>query len=91
MPEVFVDIDYDTSGNLLGVPQSNPCTPEGIKAKVSSMLNKLETTNKDGKAFKLPGLDRHFTICLHSDMPTALDNVQAARSAIDEWKAAGGK
>lgn len=91
VPEVFVDIDYDHNGNLLGVPQSNPCTPEGIKAKVTSLLTKGGTTDKEGIFLKLPGVERHYTICLHSDMPTAMQNVKAAREAIDEWKKAGGK
>jgi UPF0271 protein len=91
VPEVFVDIDYDANANLLGVPQSNPCTVEGIKAKVTSLLNKLETIDKQGNPLKLPELARHYTICLHSDMPTALDNAKTARAAIEEWKANGGK
>lgn len=91
VPEIFVDIDYDSNGNLLGVPQSNPCSPEGIKAKVTSLLNDLQTTDKQGNPLKLPELTRHYTICLHSDMPTALENARAARAAVEEWKAAGGK
>jgi UPF0271 protein len=91
VPEVFVDIDYDPKGNLLGVPQSNPCTVEGIRAKITSLLNEQQTLDKEGNPLRLPELARHYTICLHSDMPAALENAKVAREVINAWKAAGNK
>lgn len=86
VPEVFVDIDYDDKKNLLSVPQSNPCTVDGIKAKVSSLIKEGGVTDKQGKPLALPETKRHYTICLHSDMPSALDNAKAARAILGERK-----
>lgn len=85
VPELFVDIDYDSEGNLLSVPNSNRCTPEGIRAKVRSLLEKGATTDKQGNELKIPAAQGTFTICLHSDMPTALENAKAAREVLDEY------
>lgn len=43
VPEVFVDIDYDPSGKLLGVPQSKPPTPEIIAQKLERMIKHGES------------------------------------------------
>lgn len=86
VPEVFVDIDYDEKKNLLSVPMSNPATVEGIGKKMESLLKEFTTTDKQGKALPLPETRGYYTVCLHSDMPTALDNARAARKAIDAAK-----
>lgn len=38
----------------------------------------------DNQALNLKFSGTPFTVCLHSDIPGALDNVKAARVAIDE-------
>lgn len=86
VPEVFVDIDYDEKKNLLSVPMSNPPTVKGIATKVASLVKDCKTTDKQGKSLEMPETKGYYTICLHSDMPTALDNAKAAREAIDAAK-----
>ncbi|WVQ77235.1 hypothetical protein IAR50_006918 [Cryptococcus sp. DSM 104548] len=85
IPELFVDIDYDPSGKLLSVAESRKPTEAGIREKVERVLKMQETLDIDNNPLKLPFLERGFTICLHSDMPTALDNVRATRKAVDEF------
>lgn len=86
VPEIFVDIDYDDKKNLLSVPMSNPATVDGISKKMSSILKDYTTTDKAGNALPLPETKGYYTVCLHSDMPTALENAKAARKAIDAAK-----
>lgn len=74
------------NGSLLSVPMSNPATVEGISKKMSSILKDNTTIDKQGKPLELPETRGYYTVCLHSDMPTALDNARAARKAIDAAK-----
>lgn len=46
VPEVFCDIDYTSGGTLLGVPQSNPATPESAAGKIRQMLTSQESTSR---------------------------------------------
>ncbi|XAO27033.1 hypothetical protein I312_105875 [Cryptococcus bacillisporus CA1280] len=86
VPELFCDIDYDKSGKLLSVPESRAPTEALIRERLARVLTKGETLDNDNNPLKLPFLGRSFTICLHSDMPTALANVMAARQIVDEHK-----
>ncbi|BEJ16621.1 hypothetical protein CspHIS471_0600220 [Cutaneotrichosporon sp. HIS471] len=86
VPEIFVDIDYSTEKTLLSVPMSNPATVEGIGKKMTSILKDYTTIDKQGKPLELPETRGYYTVCLHSDMPTALDNARAARAAVDAAK-----
>lgn len=40
----------------------------------------------NGNPVALPCTHKVFSLCLHSDMPTALANVQAARAVFDRYK-----
>lgn len=86
IPELFVDIDYDSEGKLLSVPMSNKCTVEGIRKKVQSLIQDGSTTDKQGNRLEIPAAKGKFTICLHSDMPTALENAKAAREVVNSAK-----
>lgn len=84
VPEAFVDVNYDANGVLLGVKGSRKMTPKGV----------YDTTVKLATQDKIPAADhtpvdvgvsgRPFTLCLHSDFPGCVDNVKAARRAVDE-------
>ncbi|KAK1923917.1 hypothetical protein DB88DRAFT_488455 [Papiliotrema laurentii] len=84
VPEVFCDIDYTSGGTLLGVPQSNPATPESAAGKIRQMLTSQETFDIDGNALPMPVTTGQFTICMHSDLKTALDNIKAVRVVLNE-------
>ncbi|WOO82924.1 Lactam utilization protein lamB [Vanrija pseudolonga] len=88
IPELFCDIDYDPSGKLLGVPQSHAPTAELIGRKLDRLFSKAETIDIDGNPLPLDAAKGPFTICLHSDMPTAVANVSAAREVVDRYKTA---
>jgi UPF0271 protein len=87
IPEAFVDVNYNNSGALLGVPGSRKMSTEEI----------YEVTKKLGKEGILPSVDytpldvgvkgKPFTLCLHSDFKACRENVAAARRAVDEVNA----
>lgn len=65
---------------------SNPPTVEGIGKKMANILKENTTFDKQGKPLELPETRGYYTVCLHSDMPTALENLRAARKAVDAAK-----
>jgi UPF0271 protein len=43
VPELFVDIDYNSEGRLLSVAESKVPTEQGIKDKMARVLNNRES------------------------------------------------
>lgn len=82
--EVYVDIDYDSGGNLVPVAKSLPVTPEICGQRVLRMAQDDKTSAVDGSTVSLGFQGRPFSVCIHSDMATALGNVQKTRESIDQ-------
>lgn len=82
--EAYVDIDYSPEGALLPVAKSKPATPELCASRIRRMTKTDETADINGNIIKLGFNGRPFSVCIHSDMPTALSNVQGVREAVDE-------
>ncbi|KAI1771002.1 LamB/YcsF [Hypoxylon cercidicola] len=82
IPEFYPDIDYNEKGELIPVAESVPATPELIDTRVSAFATTGTTRANNGDMVKLPGNRRGFSICIHSDLPGALENAVAARKAI---------
>jgi lactam utilization protein B len=82
--ELYVDIDYNKEGGLVPVAKSKQVTPEIIYNRVQECALKDERDHNEGGVLKIGFAGQPFSICLHSDMPTALENVKAARKAVDE-------
>jgi len=85
--ELYVDIDYTPDGALVPVAKSKPVTTELISKRVLQGTLEDEREHNEGGTFKLGFNGQPFSICLHSDMPTALQNAQAGRKAVDEANA----
>ena len=88
VPEFFTDIDYDANGNLVPVAKSQPATAELISRRILDFTLKGEVTTQSGNKVNLGFPDKPFTICIHSDVPGALDNAIAARNAVEKIKGA---
>jgi lactam utilization protein B len=82
--ELYVDIDYNPQGALVPVAKSKTATPEMIYKRVLECALKDERDHNEVPLLKLGFAGKPFSICLHSDMPTALENTKAARKAVDE-------
>ena len=82
--ELYVDIDYNKEGGLVPVAKSKQVTPEIIYNRVQECALKDERDHNEGGVLRIGFAGQPFSICLHSDMPTALENVKAARKAVDE-------
>lgn len=87
VPEAFVDVNYDASGKLLGVPGSRKLTPEEIYAATKSLAIDGRIPAVDHTPIDVGVSNGPFTLCLHSDFKTCRENVKAARAAVDEANA----
>lgn len=82
--EMYVDIDYSPEGKLVPVAQSQQVTPELCyeRALGATMTDSGKDINGDKFSFGFDG--KPFSICIHSDMPTVLQNAKVVRQAVDE-------
>lgn len=85
--ELYVDIDYTPEGALVPVAKSVFATPELIYDRITRCAETDERDHNRRGFFKAGFAGQPFSICLHSDMPTALNNAKAARKAVDEANA----
>ncbi|KAI1654380.1 LamB/YcsF [Daldinia decipiens] len=86
IPEFYVDIDYNDQGGLVPVAESAPVTPELIAERIRIFTSKGQAISRSGNAVDIPVDRQGFSICIHSDLPGALDNVTAARAAVEEQR-----
>lgn len=82
--ELYVDIDYSPEGKLVPVAQSRPVTPELCYKRALAAALEGSGEDVDGRQFSYGFEGRPFSICLHSDAPTVLQNARAVRKAVDE-------
>jgi LamB/YcsF family len=82
--ELYVDIDYNKEGGLVPVAKSKQATPEISFNRVQECALKDKRDRNEAGVLKIGFARQPFSICLHSDMPTALEDVKAARKAVDE-------
>lgn len=82
--ELYVDIDYSAEGTLVPPAKSQVATPELCGQRAHNAMSQDKGLNQDGKTFTFGFGDKPFSICMHSDMPTVLDNTLAVRKAVDE-------
>ncbi|KAI1643668.1 LamB/YcsF [Daldinia loculata] len=86
IPEFYVDIDYNDQGGLVPVAESAPVTPELIAERIRIFTSKGQAISNSGNAVDIPVDRQGFSICIHSDLPGALDNVIAAIAAVEEQR-----
>lgn len=84
VPEAFVDVNYDAKGNLLGVPGSRKMDVDEIYDITMQMATEKEIPAADRTMVDIGVSGRPFTLCLHSDFPNCIENVKAARRAVDD-------
>lgn len=82
--ELYVDVDYSPEGKLVPVAQSQKVTPELCyeRAVGATMADSGKDVNGDKLVFGFNG--KPFSICLHSDVPTVLENAKLVRKAVNE-------
>lgn len=88
--EGYVDIWTDKNRKLVRVGTGRPATSEDCYKRALSMGMEDSVEALEGGTVKMGFNDKPFSICIHSDMPTALDNAKACRKAIDEVNAKKG-
>ncbi|TVY48040.1 UPF0271 protein [Lachnellula occidentalis] len=85
--KAYIDILYTKEKKLVPISPDTMVSIEDIYKKTLSIGRSDTTTDKDGQDLKLGFSGAPFSICLHSDMPTALENAKACRKAVDELNA----
>jgi UPF0271 protein len=84
VPEAFVDVNYNAEGALLGVPGSRKMDTEEIYKVTLQMATEDKIPAADYTPVDIGVTGRPFTLCLHSDFGNCIENVKAARKAVDE-------
>lgn len=82
--EVYVDIDYSPEGKIVPVSQSQAVTPELCYQRAFSAAMDDVGVDNMGDKFKYGFDGQPFSVCLHSDASTVLENAKAVRKALDE-------
>lgn len=82
--EAYVDIQYGPDNKLLSVGESNTASPKDVYERTMSIALEDSVANKAGKMFKVGFNGEPFLLCIHSDTPTALENMKACRKAVDD-------
>jgi UPF0271 protein len=82
--EVYVDVNYSPEGTIVPVKPGQKITPDMCYERANSAA--MHDTGKDinGMEFKYGFGGKPFSVCLHSDLPTVLENAKVVRKAVDE-------
>lgn len=89
VPEMFIDIDYDDEGNLVPPAQSQPVQIDKLEEKIRRAREDGIVVTRSGKEVALKMDGRSFTLCVHSDLPGAVEVASAARQVVQRLN--GGK
>ena len=87
IPEAFVDLNYSNEGHLLGVAQSNRMTPDDIYRVTKTLGRTGILPSVTGDELDIGVKGRAFSVCIHSDFEKCVENLAAARRAVDEVNA----
>ena len=85
--EAYVDLQYNKHGKLLSVRESKMATPEDIGHRTMSIAADDKVVDNEGNTIKMGFDGKPFLFCIHSDMPTALENARVCRKIVDEVNA----
>ncbi|KAI2466912.1 LamB/YcsF [Annulohypoxylon bovei var. microspora] len=86
IPEFYADINYSDEGQLVSVAESVPVTPELVAERIHTFASNGQVKSKSGNMVDIPVDRQGFSICIHSDLPGALENAAAARETVNEIK-----
>lgn len=80
IPELYVDLNYDSEGNLIIERVPQPTTPEAAYKRVKTAIETGTVRSTENTSLEV----NFKTVCIHSDNTGALEITKAVRSAIDE-------
>lgn len=88
--EAYTDLQYNSEKKLLPVSQSKPATVADIYDRTISIGMEDTVVDNEGSVATLGFGGRPFLFCIHSDLPTSLENAKACRKGVDEINAKRG-
>jgi UPF0271 protein len=77
--EAFVDLDYDTDGELIIEAVKSARDPEQVAARALRLVRERKLTKIDGSDFDVDVP----TFCLHGDAPNAVEVARAVRRRLE--------
>jgi UPF0271 protein len=77
--EAFVDLDYDTDGELIIEAVKSARDPEQVAARALRLVRERKLTKIDGSDFHVDVP----TFCLHGDAPNAVEVARAVRRRLE--------
>lgn len=84
LEKFFADIDWDAdTGNLAHFSNWTKKTPEQIAARFTQAVEDDKVECYDGRFHTLEFNGKPFSLGIHSDFPGSLENIKAARKAVD--------
>ncbi|KAI1378100.1 LamB/YcsF [Hypoxylon crocopeplum] len=90
VPELYVDIDYDDTGALVPVAESARATPDSITDRVETFRRTGQVKSRTGAMVDTLVARQGSSICIHSDLPGALENAAAAKAVVNKLQESGG-
>ncbi|KAJ2969270.1 hypothetical protein NUW58_g10028 [Xylaria curta] len=88
--EAYTDLQYNKHKKLMPVSESKIATVDDVYARTISIGLDDSVVDNEGNRLEMGFNGRPFLFCIHSDMPTALDNARACRKGINEINAKRG-
>lgn len=88
--EGYVDLQYNKHAKLMPASQSRVATVDEIYQRTMSIGLEDSVIDNEGNSISLGFEERPFLFCIHSDMPTALENAKMCRRGVDEINAKRG-
>lgn len=79
VPELYVDLDYDSSGSLIIARRPQATDPEAAATRVISAVTTGTIAANDGSTLPV----EFSSICVHSDTPNCVDVAKAVVSALE--------
>lgn len=82
--EAYTDLQYNKHKKLLPASESKLATVEDIYARTMSIGVEDEVKDTEGVKFTVGFNGQPFMFCIHSDMPTTLENAKVCRKGVNE-------
>ncbi|KAH8892171.1 LamB/YcsF [Thozetella sp. PMI_491] len=82
--EAYVDLQYNKDKKLLSAKESKLATVDEVYERTLSIGLQDSVADNEGRVFSIGFNEQPFLFCIHSDMPTALENCKACRKGVDE-------
>ena len=83
--EIYGDVKYNSDKTLVIDRKKKPWQQDEVKKHVRAQVENASVTAVSGEELQLPLGHYEVSLCCHSDSPSAVEIVKAAREIVDEF------